>query len=59
MCALPASHLKVHDTIEQGRAGEQKHLPMFFLALGDAYFALGSILYLRLHGLTDEHSMAC
>jgi hypothetical protein len=28
-------------------------------ALGGAYFALGVVFILQLHGLSDEHSMAC
>jgi hypothetical protein len=28
-------------------------------ALGNAYFALGGILFLQLHGLSDEHSVVC
>jgi hypothetical protein len=28
-------------------------------ALGGAYFALGGILFLQLHGLADEHSLVC
>jgi hypothetical protein len=28
-------------------------------ALGGTYFALGSILFLQLHGLADEHSVVC
>jgi hypothetical protein len=29
------------------------------IALGGAYFALGGILFLQLHGLADEHSVVC
>jgi hypothetical protein len=28
-------------------------------ALGGAYFALGGILFLQLHGLANEHSVVC
>jgi hypothetical protein len=41
-----ASHLKVHELNEKGMAGEQ------------SVFALDGILFLQLHGLSDEHSMA-
>jgi hypothetical protein len=40
MCVLPASHLKVHATIEKGLADEQGVLWVSF-ALGGAYFPLG------------------
>jgi hypothetical protein len=33
MYVFPASHFEVHAAIEPGRAGEQKHLPMFILLL--------------------------
>jgi hypothetical protein len=33
MYVFPASHSEVHAAIEPGRAGEQKHLPMFILLL--------------------------
>jgi hypothetical protein len=46
MCALPASLLNVHAAIEKGLADER------------ISFALGGILFLQLHGLTDQHSMA-
>jgi hypothetical protein len=52
MYAFPASHLKVHPTIEQGLAGEQMFLQIYF-ALGGVYFALSGILFLMLHGLPD------
>jgi hypothetical protein len=39
MCVLPASHLKVQDSIEQDHAGEQKHLQIF-VDLGGVYCIL-------------------
>jgi hypothetical protein len=42
MCVLPASHLKVHATIEKGLADEQG-----VFALGGAYFALGGVCFLQ------------
>jgi hypothetical protein len=50
---LPASHLNVHATIEQGLPGSKVFLQIYF-ALDGAYFALCSILFLQLHGLVDE-----
>jgi hypothetical protein len=50
MYALAASHLKVHATLS-------RDLPMskMFLRIS---FALGGILFLQLHGLADEQSLA-
>jgi hypothetical protein len=45
MYALPASHLKVHATIEQGLAGEQSVFADLFCSRR-VYFALGGILFL-------------
>jgi hypothetical protein len=38
---------------------ESKSIYRCFIALGGLYFALGGILFLKLHALADEHSMAC
>jgi hypothetical protein len=48
MYLLPASHLKVNDTIEKGLAEEQNVLRISF-ALGGAYFALVGVFFLQLH----------
>jgi hypothetical protein len=40
MYVFPASHLKVHAAFEPGRAGEQKHLPVFILLLAASVFLL-------------------
>jgi hypothetical protein len=40
MYVFPAYHLKVHDAIEPGRAGEQNHLPVFILLLAASIFLL-------------------
>jgi hypothetical protein len=56
MCVLPASHLKVHATIEKGLADEQGVLRISF-ALSGAYFAIGGVCFLQLHVLADENSI--
>jgi hypothetical protein len=59
MCVLPALHLKVHAAIEKGLVDEQSFFCVqISFAIGCNYFALGGILFLQLHGLTDEHSLA-
>jgi hypothetical protein len=57
MYVLPASHLKVHAIIEKDLPMSKICLRIYF-ALGGAYFALGSVFFLQLHGLVDENSMA-
>jgi hypothetical protein len=43
MYVLPASHWKVHATIEKGLADEQSVFLRITFALGGAYFALDGI----------------
>jgi hypothetical protein len=56
MYVLPASHLKVHATIEKGLADEQTVFAGFF-ALGGPYFALCGVFFLQLHALADENCL--
>jgi hypothetical protein len=68
MCVLPASHLKVHATIEKGLADRKsaktpcssmsKVFLRIYFALSGAYFALGGVCFLQLHVLADENSIA-
>jgi hypothetical protein len=54
MCVFPASHLKVHATIEKRLADEQTVLRISF--------ALGGVFFLQLHGLamrTLWHDRQC
>jgi hypothetical protein len=60
MCVLPASHLKVHNTFEKGRAAPgSKVFLRISLTRRRLFFALGGIPFFQLHGLYDEHFMAC
>jgi hypothetical protein len=51
------SHLKVHDAIEPGCAGEQKHLLAFILLLVASIFLLAVSDFSSCRGVPDEHSM--
>jgi hypothetical protein len=59
MYVFPASHLKVYAAIEPGRAGEQSLFAAFFFLLAASILLLAVSYFLQLHGLADEHSMAC
>jgi hypothetical protein len=50
MCVFPASHLKVHAAIEKGLADEQSDFADLFCSW--------RCLFLQLHGLADENSVA-
>jgi hypothetical protein len=45
MCALPASHFKVHATLRRDLPMSKVFLRISF-ALGGAYFALGGVCFL-------------
>jgi hypothetical protein len=54
MFVFPASHLKVHTTMEKGLADEQSVFFGFLLLLAAPIL----LFFLQLHGLADEKSMA-